>query len=105
MKDHHIASLDGLKAVDELVDEEPVLILQPRQHAGALHAHRLVKKGDDKDRGGSGKQQIAQQQPNAPGSMGRRGNWCERRLLQVRFRRSGLIGTREVGELRFHRFL
>ena len=60
VKDHHIATLDGLNAVDKLVDEEPVVVFQPGQHAGSLYPHRLVEKDDDQHRGHSRDGQIAQ---------------------------------------------
>ena len=52
VEDHHIAAIDGGDVVDELVDEEPVVIFEPRQHAGAFDAHRLVEKQDDQDGNG-----------------------------------------------------
>src|ERR1700760_4317731 len=45
-----VAALDLLEVIDELVDEEAILILQLRQHAGSLHLYGLVEEGDDEER-------------------------------------------------------
>ena len=79
VEDHDIAALDGLDVVDKFVDEEPVAVFQPRQHAGAFHAHRLVKKGDDQHRGGCGNEQIAK--PEADGIAVARGRRALRGCL------------------------
>src|SRR5690349_18190637 len=50
MKDNDIASLDRLKLVNELVDEDALLVLQTRQHAGAFHTHWLIKKDNEECR-------------------------------------------------------
>ena len=67
VEDHDIAALDGPKVVDKLVDEEPVAVFQPRQHADAFHADRLVKKRNDQHGGNGGDEQIAQPEHNARG--------------------------------------
>src|SRR5579863_1636778 len=38
----HVPALDGLEAVDELVDEDALLIAKERGHAGAFHFDRLI---------------------------------------------------------------
>jgi len=48
-EDHDIPALDGLKAVDELVDEDPLPVPQKRLHARALHAERLGDESDEEE--------------------------------------------------------
>src|SRR6202044_1920909 len=50
-EDHSIAAIDVAKmeAVDKLVDEDALLIVERGHHAGALHLHRLVDKQYDED--------------------------------------------------------
>ena len=73
VEDDYIASLNGREAIDKLVDEETVTVLEPRQHAGAFYANRLVEKCDDQYGGCCSNQQIAQPKPKARGLAGRRG--------------------------------
>src|SRR5215472_7115342 len=42
-KDDNVASLDLLKTVEELVDEDSLVIHQPGHHTGPFHLHRLVQ--------------------------------------------------------------
>ncbi len=72
-EDDDVAAVDGLEAIGELVDEEAVLILQAREHAGAFDADRLVEEEDDEERDGDGDEHVAR--PGAPaGGLGvRRG--------------------------------
>ena len=49
---HYIAAADLLEVIRKLVDEDAILVLQTRQHAGALYPHRLVEKRDDEERDG-----------------------------------------------------
>src|SRR6266478_5519566 len=39
-EDDDVAALDGLPAIDELVDEDPLLVFEPGHHASALNLHR-----------------------------------------------------------------
>jgi len=63
-EDHDVAAVDGLEAIGELVDEEAILILQAREHAGAFHADGLVEEQDDEERHGDGDEDVAR--PGAP---------------------------------------
>jgi hypothetical protein len=45
--------------INELVNEQPVLVSQAREHAGALYPHRLIKKSDDEERDRERKQHVA----------------------------------------------
>src|ERR1700722_8322632 len=65
MKHDYIAAFDRRDVVNELVDEEPVMILEPREHAGAFNAHRLVEEEDDENRNARGDQQIAKPKTEA----------------------------------------
>src|ERR1035437_3167513 len=60
----------AFRPVDELVDEEPGLVIQPRQHTGAFHAHRLVKKNNDEDGNDDGNQYVAHPELKATGFTG-----------------------------------
>ena len=66
VEDHHVAAMDGRDVVDELVDEEAVVVLQARQHAGAFHAHRLVEEHDDEDGHGRRDDNVADPEEEAP---------------------------------------
>src|ERR1700733_2642255 len=50
-KDHRIAAVNvtEMEAVNKLVDEDPLLIVERGHHAGALHLHRLVDEQDYED--------------------------------------------------------
>src|SRR5580658_7209635 len=63
VKHHHISAMNVFKVIHKLVNEEPVLISQARQHARALNPHRLIKKSDDEKRDGQRKQHVAAPQP------------------------------------------
>ena len=58
-EDDHIAALYWLEAVDELVDENPFLILQRGHHAGAFNFDGLVKKDDEEGRDRQRNQDVA----------------------------------------------
>jgi len=66
----------AVEAVDKLVDEEPVLIFQPRQHAGAFHAHRC-KENNDEDGNDDGNEYVAQPELKAPALRGDAGDGPE----------------------------
>ena len=67
VKDHNIAAIDGSEAVNEFVDEEPVAVLEARQHAGAFYPDRLIEEGDDEDGSDGGNSQIADPEQDARG--------------------------------------
>ena len=59
-ENNDVATLDRLKAVHEFVDEDALVILETRHHAGAFYLDRLVEKNDD-DKGQQNRQnQVAQ---------------------------------------------
>ena len=58
-EDDDVATVDGLEAVGELINEEAVLILQTRQHAGAFYANGLVEEQDDDERDDGGDEDVA----------------------------------------------
>src|SRR5216684_2325926 len=58
-EDDDIAALDGLPAIDELVDEDPLLVFEAGHHAGAFNLHRLVEKDNDESGDGERDQKIA----------------------------------------------
>ena len=72
-KHHHVAAMNLAHPVRHLVDEQPVLVLEHRQHARAFHAHRLVEKDDDERRDRNRDHQVAQPRVHAALSLrGRR---------------------------------
>ena len=46
----NVALSNLLEAIDELVDEDPLLVMQPRHHACSLDLDRLIQEDDDNDR-------------------------------------------------------
>src|ERR1700674_2011912 len=58
-EDDDVAALDGLPAIDKLVDEDPLLIFEAGHHAGAFNLHRLVEKDNDEGGDGERDQQIS----------------------------------------------
>jgi len=71
-EDDDVAAVDGFETIGELVDEEAILILQAREHAGAFDADGLVEEEDDEERDGDGDEDVAG--PGAPaGGLGGRG--------------------------------
>src|ERR1700675_4411185 len=46
-EDDDVAALDGLPAIDKLVDEDPLLIFEAGHHAGAFNLHRLVEEDNN----------------------------------------------------------
>src|SRR4029077_17800144 len=60
---HHVATLDGFKAVDKFVDEDAFLIRQQRRHAGAFHFYWLGQKKEEEQSEADGDEQVAG--PNA----------------------------------------
>src|SRR5438477_43078 len=55
-----VAALDGLPAVDELVDEDAFLVVERGHHARAFHLHRLVEEDDDESRDRERDNQVTQ---------------------------------------------
>src|SRR5262249_55988443 len=82
-KYHDIPALNRLQAIDELVNENPLLILERGHHAGAFDLHRLVQKDDDEGRDGKGDDQITKPDSQAAAEPGGRrwnlGFWNQRR--------------------------
>src|SRR5215469_1184882 len=58
-KDHNVAAMNRLQAIDELVNEDALLIFQGRHHAGALDLNRLIEEDDEERRHSQGDQDIA----------------------------------------------
>jgi hypothetical protein len=48
-EDDDVAPTDLLKAVDELIDEDSLVIDQPGHHAGPFHLHRLIQEHNDNE--------------------------------------------------------
>src|SRR5271155_5424212 len=44
---NNVAALDGFPAINELVDENPLLVFEAGHHAGAFDLDRLVEKNND----------------------------------------------------------
>lgn len=63
VEDHDVAALDRLELVNEFVDEDALLVLEPRQHACALNAHRLIEKHDEESRETERDQKVASPTP------------------------------------------
>src|SRR5579859_382060 len=59
-----VAALDGLEAVDKLVDEDTLLVRKKRGHAGAFHFHGLIKKNDDDQGEPNGDEKVASPNPD-----------------------------------------
>src|SRR5579859_2142687 len=59
MKYHDVTALNTLKMVDQLVNEDSFLVLQPRLHASALDLDWLINKQNDEQRDQNGKKQVA----------------------------------------------
>jgi hypothetical protein len=59
-EDHNVSALDRFEAVDEFINEDTLLIIEGRHHAGAFNFHWLVQKDDDKSRNGKGDYQVSQ---------------------------------------------
>src|ERR1700693_857238 len=56
---NNVAALDGLPAIDKLVDKDALLIFEAGHHADAFNLHRLVEKDNNKGRDSERAQQIA----------------------------------------------
>src|ERR1700749_1119300 len=63
-EDDHVAALDGLKAVNKLVDEDALLIGKQRRHAGAFDFYRLIEEDDDDEREADRDKEIASPDAN-----------------------------------------
>src|SRR5580704_17698786 len=63
-EDYDVAALDGLPAVDELIDEDALLVFEAGHHAGAFDFHRLVEKDNDEGGDGERDEQIARPDSN-----------------------------------------
>src|SRR5271169_6495972 len=86
----NVASLNGLEAINEFVDEDAFLVGEKRSHARAFHFHRLIEEDDNDEGQANGNEEVAR--PNADfisQGMGRRGRrrwsfrnrWHERLIL------------------------
>src|ERR1700682_2207560 len=58
-EDDDVAALDGLPAIDKLVDEDALLVFEAGHHTGAFNLHRLVEKDNDESGDGERDQQVA----------------------------------------------
>src|ERR1700730_4809165 len=58
-KDHNVASLYGLKAVNEFINEDAFLVRKQRRHARTFDLHRLVQEDDDDQSEADGNEEIA----------------------------------------------
>src|ERR1700722_997757 len=58
-ENNHIAALNWLKPVDELIDKNSLLVGNLRGHAGAFDLHRLVEENDDNNGEAEGNNEIA----------------------------------------------
>src|SRR6516225_9300186 len=56
---YNIAAIDRLKAINEFIDEDALLVREERRHAGAFHLHRLIQKHDDYEGETDSDQQVA----------------------------------------------
>src|SRR5581483_460110 len=81
-EDNNIAARDRLQPVDKLIDEDALLVGQPREHARALHLHRLIKKNDDESCDQQRDHQVAH-----PSSQRRHDPECRTRLRGPRHHR------------------
>src|SRR5215470_6157451 len=72
-EDHDVAALDRFPAVDELVDEDALLVVEGRHHAGAFNLHRLVQKDDDES--GDRQRNDEVSQPYSQQGRGTRHSW------------------------------
>src|SRR3981189_953399 len=80
-----VAALDGLPAIDKLVDEDPLLVFEAGHHAGAFNLHRLVEKDNDESLDGERDQQIARPDRHH-GQRARAGFFWNRRYRRLRTR-------------------
>jgi hypothetical protein len=58
-EDNYVATIDGLEAVDEFVDEDALLIGKEGGHAGAFDFYRLIEENDDDQGETDGDEEIA----------------------------------------------
>jgi hypothetical protein len=58
VKDDDVAALDGPPTINELVDEDALLVLKTRKHAGAFDFHGLIEEYDDEARDDERDEQI-----------------------------------------------
>src|SRR5438270_10280067 len=59
MEDNDVTARDAFKAVDQLVDEDPLLVFQSGLHAAAFHLDRLIDKQNDEKSNENGEEQVA----------------------------------------------
>ena len=59
-KDDDISARDRLDSIDELINEDPLLVLERRHHGGAFDLHGLVQEDNDEARDSQGDNQIPQ---------------------------------------------
>src|ERR1700746_3581496 len=71
-KNHNVTPLNRFPAIDELVNEDTLLIVEGRHHACAFDLHRLIKKNDDEGRDGERDDEISKPDGDGSRSMQRR---------------------------------
>src|SRR5262249_12870491 len=64
VEDNDVATLNGLKLIDELVYENALLVLQTGEHAGALHLYWLIEKDDYEGRDSDRYEEITNPAPH-----------------------------------------
>jgi hypothetical protein len=65
-EDHDVAALDGVEAVDELVDDDALAVLEQGQHARPLNAEGLGHERDQEEAEEHRHREVVQQLPNRP---------------------------------------
>jgi len=63
-EDDDVAAVDGLKAVDELIDEDALLIGKKRGHAGSFDLYGLIEENDDHQGEADGDEEVASPHTN-----------------------------------------
>ena len=58
-ENHNVSTIDGLKPVHQLVDDDAFLVFKAGLHAAALHLHRLIDKQNNEECNQYGKEQVA----------------------------------------------
>lgn len=74
-----VTALDGLEAIDKLVDEDALLVREKRGHAGAFDFHGLIEKNDDDKGEPNGDEKVASPNPDL----------CSQGMSRGRSRRRG----------------
>jgi len=58
-EDYNVVALNRVKTIDELVNEYPLIVLEPRQHRSTFDLDWLHDEDDDQDGGNRGKDYVA----------------------------------------------